>query len=139
MAAQGMHAFPQVQVLSVDLLAHRVGLLQAVRLGGMANRTAITGDICDVPVGDKTYDVVTLLEVLEHISDVAAAVRSAVRIAKKFVIVTVPSKSDNNPEHIHLLTKEALTDLFTQAGCARLHFDGVPGHLMMVAVMEGTL
>jgi 2-polyprenyl-3-methyl-5-hydroxy-6-metoxy-1,4-benzoquinol methylase len=50
-------------------------------------------------------DIVTLLEVLEHIPDVEKAV-AAVRMARKYVVVSVPSKEDNNPEHIHLLTKK---------------------------------
>ncbi len=52
---------------------------------------------------------------------------------KEFVVVTVPSKPDNNPEHIHLLTKDKLTQIFSAAGCTRLNFDGVEGHLFMVA------
>ena len=73
---------------------------------------------------------------LEHIPDVSAAIRSAVRAAKKYVVITVPSKPDDNPGHIHLLTKGVLTELFEMAGCSRLHFDGVAGHLMMIAVVE---
>ena len=52
---------------------------------------------------------------------------------KAYVVVTVPSKPDDNPEHIHLLTKEKLTQLFNAVGCTKLHFDGVEGHLFMVA------
>ena len=70
---------------------------------------------------------------LEHIRQVERAVQAAVRMARKFVVVTVPSKPDSNPEHIHLLTKDILTRLFTAAGCGRLHFDGVEGHLFLVA------
>ena len=51
----------------------------------------------------------------------------------EYVVVTVPSKPNDNPEHIHLLTKEKLTQLFNAAGCTKLHFDGVEGHLFMVA------
>jgi hypothetical protein len=71
------------------------------------------------------YEVVTLLEVLEHMRDPAAAVRNAVNAASRQVVVSVPSKPDSNPEHIHLLTKSDLTQLFQQAGCSRLRFDGV--------------
>ena len=51
-------------------------------------------------------------------------------------MVTVPSKPDNNPEHIHLLTKDKLTRIFNEAGCEKLHLDGVEGHLFMVAVVS---
>ena len=86
-----------------------------------------------MPIPEKSVDVVTMLEVLEHIPDVERAVRNAVAAARKYVVVTVPSKPDNNPEHIHLLTKGRLEELFRGAGCGRLHFDGVPGHLFVAA------
>ena len=73
------------------------------------------------------------MEVLEHIPDVASAVKNAVRLARRYVVVTVPNKPDDNPEHIHLLTKDLLTGLFNDAGCHKLQFGGVPGHLFMVA------
>ena len=131
-----MNAFPWVGVTSLDILPHRIDMLNTVKTGGIANLNAISGDICDSPIADKSYDAVTMLEVLEHIPDTLSAIRSAVRIAKRYVVVSVPSKPDNNPEHIHLLTKDVLTALFNQAGCERLHFDGVPGHLIMIAAVK---
>ena len=77
-----------------------------------------------------------MLEVLEHIPEVEKAISAAVKMAKHYVVVTVPSKPDNNPEHIHLLTKDRLTQMFGSAGCTRLHFDGVEGHLFMVGAIE---
>ena len=74
-----------------------------------------------------------MLEVLEHIPKVEQAVNAAVRLTRRYVVVTVPSKPDNNPEHIHLLTKERLTELFSAAGCERLKFGGVNGHLIAIA------
>ncbi|MCD8132102.1 MAG: class I SAM-dependent methyltransferase, partial [Lachnospiraceae bacterium] len=88
------------------------------------------------PLPDKSVDVVTMLEVLEHIPDVEAAVNSAVRIARKHIVVSVPSKPDDNPEHIHLLTRDRLTELFTGAGCRKLNFDGVNGHLIMIVTLD---
>lgn len=61
--------------------------------------------------------------------------KAAVRMAKQYVVVSVPSKPGNNPEHIHLLTKPVLTQLFTAAGCTRLHFDGGNGRLILVAAV----
>jgi len=128
-----LQAFPWVPVTSVDLLEHRVKLLQSVARGGVKTLTALRQDICTWQMDDNSFDVVTLLEVLEHIPDVESAIRAAVRLARRYVIVTVPSKPDDNPEHIHLLTKEILADLFTRAGCQSLSFDGVNGHLFMAA------
>ena len=128
--------FPGLAVTSVDRLAHRVAFLQSVTRGGLANLTALEGDACALPFADQAFDVVTLLEVLEHIPDVAAAVREAVRVSRGQVLVSVPSQPDDNPEHIHLLTRERLTALFGEAGCTRLHFEGVPGHLILFASRE---
>ena len=130
-----LEEFPWVQVMSLDILPHRVEFLQNLNNGGITRLHAMEKNICEQPLPEKSMDVVTMLEVLEHIPDVEKAVRAAVRIAKKYVVVTVPSKPDNNPEHIHLITKNMLTDLFKEAGCNKLHFDGVSGHLFMVAAI----
>ena len=127
--------FPWVQVTSLDILEHRVALLNALSRGGVENLCTVKQDICAWDKPDDSFDVVTLLEVLEHIPDVAAAIRAAVRLARRYVVVTVPSKPDDNPEHIHLLTKEKLEQLFYDAGCRKLSFDGVNGHLFMVAAV----
>lgn len=128
-----LEEFPSVPVTSADILDYRVEFLQDIALGGIQNLTAVRENICTWDAPDKSFDVVTMLEVLEHIPEVEKAIMNAVRLAKRYVVVSVPSKEDNNPEHIHLLTKEILTDLFTRAGAKNLHFDGVNGHLFMTA------
>ena len=148
-----MKEFPWVKVTSLDLLEKRVTFLNELADGGFGQLHAEQKDICqqpypdhsfDVvtlleicqqPYPDHSFDVVTLLEVLEHIPEVEKAVTAAVRMAKQYVVVTVPSKPDNNPEHIHLLTKARLTEMFGAAGCTRLHFDGVEDHLFLVAAV----
>ena len=125
--------FPWVPVTSVDLLPHRVETLQCLAEGGIENLTALRQDICAWEMDADAFDVVTMLEVLEHIPDVQDAVSAAVRLARRYVVVSVPSKPDDNPEHIHLLTKDKLAELFRGAGCDRLHFSGVNGHLIIAA------
>lgn len=120
---------------SADILEHRVDFLQKLSQGGVGRLTAVTANIFGQPFPDNSFDVVTLLEVLEHIPEVDRAVRAAVNMARKFVLVSVPNQPDNNPEHIHLLTKDKLTELFGAAGCKRLSFDGVNGHLIMIAAL----
>ena len=128
-----MEEFPYTSVTSVDILDKRIDLLSDIKNGGIDRLTVKKASICDCPFPEKSFDVVTLLEVLEHIPDVESAIRSAVSIAKNYIIVTVPSKEDSNPEHIHLLTKERLTEYFNACGVSKLSFDGVPGHLFMIA------
>ena len=131
-----MKEFPHVQVTGTDLLEKKVTFLNELAEGGFGQLHAEQRDICSQPFHEGRFDVVTMLEVLEHIPEVERAVQAAVRMAGQYVVVTVPSKPDDNPEHIHLLTKDRLTNLFEAAGCSRLHFDGVEGHLFMVAAKE---
>ena len=131
-----MEEYPGVQVTSLDLLDKRVTFLNELAAGGYSQLTAYNQNICDQPFPENSFDVVTLLEVLEHIPEVGKAVAAAVKIARKYIVVSVPSKEDDNPEHIHLLTKDILTKLFADAGCTKLHFGGVNGHLIMMATIE---
>ena len=134
-----LDAFPHVQVTSLDLLDKRVTFLNDLSRGGYRQLTAHNQNICDEPFPENSFDVVTLLEVLEHIPQVEKAIAAAVKMARKYVVVSVPSKPDDNPEHIHLLTKDILTNLFAAEGCTKLHFSGVNGHLILVAAIEETL
>lgn len=132
-----LSAFPDTCVTSLDILDYRVEFLKDIASGGISRLTAIQADICQKPLPDKSAEVVTMLEVLEHIPDVQSAISSAVSIAKKYVVVSVPSKPDDNPEHIHLLTKPILTEYFEHAGCKKLSFSGVNGHLILIATVGG--
>ena len=131
-----LDAFPRAEVTGLDLLDHRVAFLEDIRRGGLERLHPMPADICARPLAEKSVDIVTMLEVLEHIPDVQAAVDAAVWTARRYVVVTVPSKPDDNPEHIHLLTKPVLTERFKNAGCDRLRFSGVPGHLILIAAVS---
>lgn len=131
-----MENFPYVNVTSLDVLDRRIEMLKDIKSGGVPLLSVMKADVCEKPFADKSFDVVTMLEVLEHIPDVEAAIRSAVKMARSYVVVTVPSKEDDNPEHIHLLTKSKLTEYFEKAGVTKLSFDGVPGHLFMIAKVD---
>ena len=127
-----LEEFPHASVTSLEILEKRVLMLSDVASGGADSLTVVNESICDTSLPEKSFDVVTMLEVLEHIPDVCTAIKNAVRLAKCFVVVTVPSKEDDNPEHIHLLTKEKLTKYFNDCGVTKLSFDGVSGHLFMI-------
>ena len=128
-----LEEFPSVKVHSVDILDKRIGLLTDISVGGVSRLSVSMEDICHSEIPDNSYDVVTLLEVLEHIPDYRAAIAQAVRIARKLVVVTVPSKEDDNPEHIHLLTRDKLEAAFALPKVKRLSFDAVPCHLFLAA------
>jgi 2-polyprenyl-3-methyl-5-hydroxy-6-metoxy-1,4-benzoquinol methylase len=130
-----LREFSYINVTSLDVLENRVELLKYIKDGGVNNLDVYLDDICSVDFADNSFEVVTMLEVLEHIPNVFDAIKNACRIAKDFIVVTVPSKEDDNPEHIHLLTKEKLTKMFNDCGVTNLKFGGVNGHLFLVARM----
>jgi len=127
--------FPELEVTSLDILPHRHELMQCVHDGGVNNLKTILADITLWEAPDKSYDVVTMLEVMEHIPDTEAVVRNAVRLARNYVIVSVPSKPDDNPEHIHLFSTEDLKRLFLNAGAYSVKFMSVTNHHVMVATL----
>lgn len=86
-----LREFPNIEVTSLDILPHRVELLRCVHDGGISNLHPLQEDICTWDAPDKSFDVVTMLEVMEHIPDTEAVVRNAVRLAKNYIIVSVPS------------------------------------------------
>ena len=125
--------FPELEVTSLDILPNRV---QCLHDGGIGNLHPLQEDICTWDAPDNSFDVVTMLEVMEHIPDTEAVVRNAVRLAKNYVIVSVPSKPDENPEHIHLFTNDDLKGLYLKNGCSKVKFMSVTNHRVMIAYIN---
>lgn len=127
-----LEAMPHVEVTALDVLPHRIADLEAVARGGV---TRLHPRLCDVTTFDQTdaFDVATILEVLEHLPTPALAARALVRAARRVVIATVPSKPDDNPEHIHLFDKPRLVALFSEAGARRVDVEYVLNHIVVVA------
>ena len=128
-----LDAFPWLPVTALDRLEHRVAGIQAVHDGGVESLTAVRGDVTALAFEDASFDVVTLLEVLEHVPETARALAEVCRVARRFVVLSVPSQPDNNPEHIHLFSAAILEPLLRTAGATRVTFDHAPGHLIAVA------
>jgi ubiquinone/menaquinone biosynthesis C-methylase UbiE len=128
-----LDAFPWLPITALDALDYRVADIQAVSDGGVASLSAIHADAAQLPFDDARFDVVTLLEVLEHIPDTARALAEVCRVARRFVVLSVPSKTDDNPEHIHLFDAVTLERMLREAGVDRVTFEYVPGHILAVA------
>lgn len=127
--------FPDLPITALDLLDHRVADMQAVHAGGMAQLTALKMDATTLAFPDRSFDVVTMLEVLEHIPDTARALKEVCRVASRAVICSVPSKEDDNPEHIHLFDERTLVPLLAEQGAQHVNVSYVLNHMVIVAKM----
>jgi ubiquinone/menaquinone biosynthesis C-methylase UbiE len=131
-----LDGLPGVTVTAIDVLAHRAEGIAAVGRGGIARLSAARMDATALGFADRSVDAVTLLEVLEHMPDPAAAIGEAMRVCRTAVIATVPSHEDDNPEHVRLFSAQSLKELFEAAGARRVVVDGVRGHLTAVAMTD---
>jgi Rnl2 family RNA ligase len=125
--------FAGLDVTAIDRLPHRVRDIEAVRAGGITRLDGILAEVGELPFDDDEFDVVTILEVLEHVEDPARAAAEVVRTARSFVVASVPSKPDDNPEHIRLFTADSLRALFESAGARRVQVSWVRNHMIAVA------
>jgi ubiquinone/menaquinone biosynthesis C-methylase UbiE len=127
-----VNAFPTLPVTAIDTREQRVEDIEAVRRGGVSTLSVRLMDATSMEYADKEYDVVTMLEVLEHIPDTRKALAEACRVAGRFLILSVPSKADDNPEHLHLFDSRTLQEQLELAGIQRVTFDHVLNHLIAV-------
>jgi len=127
-----LDAFPSVPVTAIDIDKQRVNLYETVRLGGMEQLKGIHCDLQAPPPEflEQRFDVVTMLEVLEHLSDPETALRHGVRLAQRHVVISVPSKEDDNPAHLRLFSEQSLGEMFERIdSIKRFRYDYVLGHL----------
>lgn len=128
-----LDAFPDLQVTAIDTNPVRVADINAVREGGISNLQAFQMDAAELLLEDNQAEVVTALEVLEHLPSPTKAAAEAVRVASHYVIASVPSKDDENPEHIHLFDRHSFESLFINAGAKSVKVDFVLNHMIAVA------
>jgi len=128
-----MEAFPELVVTAIDRSHRNVADFAAASRGGLTTLHALLADCVALPFAEQSFDVTALLEVLEHIPDTASALREAVRVSTRFVLASVPSKPDNNPDHIHCLKEDDLRSLFRAAGATEVKVKFVLNHMLVLA------
>jgi len=77
---------PGPRLTGIELSATRVEEIQRSAPGFRVE----VGGLPDLPYDDDAFDVVTCLEVVEHIPDWKTAVTELLRVARRRVIITVP-------------------------------------------------
>jgi ubiquinone/menaquinone biosynthesis C-methylase UbiE len=130
-----LNTFPELPVTAIDVRPDRVADIQAVRSGGVTRLRGVEGDVGQLAFPVQAFDGVTMLEVLEHVPEPDRAVAEVVRVARRFVVVSVPSKPDDNPEHIHLFNEQSIVALFRAAGAPRVRVEYVLNHIVALAVV----
>ena len=124
-----------LRVTTLERSPLRAAQLAALTRGGVARLQVLFGDVARAPLAEDSVDGATALEVLEHLVDPAAAARELVRVARRFVLVSVPSKPDDNPEHLHLFSPGDLEQLFLSAGARRVDVEHVLNHRVAVVLL----
>lgn len=83
-------------------------------------------DVHNLPFADNSFDLVLCSETLEHVSDYKKAISELSRVAKKYLIITVPNegglshlskinKIEHEPHgHINSLSEEVLKECFNK-------------------------
>ncbi|HEX4948477.1 MAG TPA: class I SAM-dependent methyltransferase [Blastocatellia bacterium] len=127
-----LDTFPYLEVTAIDVNPIRVDDINAVRRGGFANLQALEMDATVIDLEDNAVDVVTALEVLEHLEQPGLAAQEAVRVAGKFVVASVPSREDENPEHIQLFEQASFEKLWLDAGASSVKIEYVLNHMIAV-------
>ena len=95
-----LEAFRDLAVTAIDAKEQRANDLKAIHLGGVDRLSAYHMDVTKLSFENDAFDVVSMLEVLEHVPAAVQAVAEIVRVARRFIVLSVPSKPDDNPEHI---------------------------------------
>ncbi len=133
-----LDAIRGVAVTSVDRDPIRVRDVQAVAAGGVTRLAGVEADAAALPWPAASFDIVTALEVLEHVDDPLPVARELLRVARRFVVVSVPSQPDDNPEHVRLFDADTLTQLFAGLGAPRVQLAWVPGHMIATVTRPRT-
>jgi len=62
------------------------------------------------------------------------ALRQALRVARRFVIASVPSIPDDNPEHRHLFMVNRLREMAVAGGCPQPKIEHVLNHRILICI-----
>jgi hypothetical protein len=66
------------------------------------------------------------------------ALAEAVRVARRYVVISVPDRSAGVPHNTHLFSGERLSEMLLLAGASRVTIDVVPDHLIAIGRISRT-
>ena len=120
--------FPEIRFTGVDLSEEAIQFAQE-HFGERARFR--TGSVYKLPFSDRAFDTVLCSEVLEHLDDPSGAIKELKRVARNYVIITVPLEPyfqwlnvlgiklglSMDPGHVNFWTKPAFVKFM------RYHFE----------------
>jgi ubiquinone/menaquinone biosynthesis C-methylase UbiE len=124
--------FPELDIISIEKNIRSVNDVNWVNRGGYERVKAFSMDASDISFPDNEFDIITALEVLEHMENYRKVLSELIRVSRRYLIISVPSKEDNNPDHIHLFTEKKLRESFDKYSIKKIAFQYVPGHMIAV-------
>jgi len=106
----------------------------------------LCGDLVKLPYRDKSFNLLTALDVLEHIKDDEIAVSEISRILKKnaIIVITVPHRmkfytnQDRLIGHYRRYEISGIISLFEKYNLKNIKIFGVYGQLMKIADIQST-
>ena len=127
-----IESFPGVSLFGVDSYEGRSKDLNLIRDHGI---TQIQAGFCKSVeklegISSNSVDTSTILEVLEHVEDPDAAAREALRVTRKTVYASVPSKPDYNPDHLRCFTLGTLKNTWLRAGGKNIKIEELGKHFV---------
>lgn len=128
-----LEALRTPSLVTVERSRRALELLGSVRAGGLRRLQPVEADASALGFGAGAFDVVTILEVLEHVREPEAVVHELLRVTRRAAVATVPARADENPEHLRLFTAAGLRSLFLGAGFRSARVDEGDGFLRVVA------
>jgi SAM-dependent methyltransferase len=114
----------------------------------MAQSPLNVADVQHLPFRDQCFDLVLCLEVLEHLPDSALGLRELLRVARDYVLVSVPHEPffrganflrgkhvgalGNDPEHLHNYSGRAFRSLVSAQAEVVWHGYSFPWQIALV-------
>ncbi len=97
---------PAAKCVGIELAANRAERAKS----RLPDLDVMQGDVTNLPFPDNSFDLVTCMEVLEHVPDWHAVLNELIRVARKTVLITVPYRQKLGYEiciHCHKPTPKA--------------------------------
>ena len=131
-----LYCLKETKFLCLEKSVRYVQVINAVHNGGIKRVSAIRKEIGEFE-NTKQYEVITALEVMEHIHNSQLAMDNIIKLCGEYFIASVPSKPDNNPDHIHFFSEKDFEEMIKSSvdknnrEIKKLSFDYVLNHMIV--------